>query len=146
MRQLTSVDAQCLAMETPRTYGHEAGDVRQRVSMMLVPISTGVADPHERLARAHEVLRAAKERFSARAALPRGRAAGGAQPRVGDHGRPRLDITCMSYLDGVHVGIVADADPARRGVAADGRAVPRAGRAPRRSRRSRSRPAHRSGL
>jgi diacylglycerol O-acyltransferase len=43
----------------------ESGAFGNRISSMNVPIPTNVADPHERLRRAHEVLRAAKERHRA---------------------------------------------------------------------------------
>jgi diacylglycerol O-acyltransferase len=41
------------------------GTFGNRVSAMFVPIPTDVADPHERLMRAHEILKAAKDRHRA---------------------------------------------------------------------------------
>src|SRR3954463_4854692 len=43
----------------------EAGTYGNRISTMIVPIPTNVADPRERLLRAHEYLRGAKDRHSA---------------------------------------------------------------------------------
>jgi len=43
----------------------EAGTFGNKVSVMIVPLPTNVADPVERLARAHEVLLAAKDRHDA---------------------------------------------------------------------------------
>ena len=36
-----------------------------RVSTMIVPIPTDIADPRKRLERAHEILKVAKERYKA---------------------------------------------------------------------------------
>jgi len=44
---------------------HEMGTFGNRVSMMIVPIPTNVADPRKRLMQAHEYLRGAKERHRA---------------------------------------------------------------------------------
>jgi diacylglycerol O-acyltransferase / wax synthase len=44
---------------------HEFGSFGNRVSMMIVPIPTNVADPRERLLAAHEYLKGAKERHRA---------------------------------------------------------------------------------
>ncbi|HEX6461352.1 MAG TPA: wax ester/triacylglycerol synthase family O-acyltransferase [Thermoleophilaceae bacterium] len=44
---------------------HEFGSFGNRVSMMIVPIPTNVADPRARLLQAHEYLRGAKERHQA---------------------------------------------------------------------------------
>jgi WS/DGAT/MGAT family acyltransferase len=136
----------------------QRGTFGNRISMMFVPIPTDAADPRERLDRAHEVLRAAKERFSAvpadllqdvtrfvpPAVLAR---ASRLTAQLGGIQRLRplnlvisnvpgsrvplylagarmeahfpvsvitdgvgLNITCMSYRDGVDVGIVADAE------------------------------------
>ena len=136
----------------------ERGTFGNRISMMFVPIPTDVPDPRQRLERAHEVLRAAKERFSAvpadllqdvtrfvpPAVLAR---ASRLTAQLGGIQRLRplnlvisnvpgarlplylagarmeahypvsvitdgvgLNITCMSYLDNVDVGIVADAE------------------------------------
>ena len=136
----------------------QRGTFGNRISMMFVPIPTDAADPRERLDRAHEVLRAAKERFSAvpadllqdvtrfvpPAVLAR---ASRLTAQLGGVQRLRplnlvisnvpgsraplylagarmeahypvsvitdgvgLNITCMSYRDGVNVGIVADAE------------------------------------
>ena len=43
----------------------EAGTYGNRISTMIVPIPTNVADPRERLMRAHEYLLGAKDRHSA---------------------------------------------------------------------------------
>jgi diacylglycerol O-acyltransferase len=43
----------------------ELGTFGNRISMMIVPIPTDVADPRERLRRAHELLRSAKEHHAA---------------------------------------------------------------------------------
>lgn len=44
---------------------HEYGAFGNRVSMMIVPVPTDVADPRERLLAAHEYLKGAKERHRA---------------------------------------------------------------------------------
>src|SRR3954453_22869746 len=43
----------------------QMGTFGNRVSAMFVPIPTDVADPHERLMRAHEILKGAKDRHRA---------------------------------------------------------------------------------
>jgi diacylglycerol O-acyltransferase len=43
----------------------QRGEFGNRVSTMVVPIPTDVADPRDRLGRAHEVLKVAKERYQA---------------------------------------------------------------------------------
>jgi diacylglycerol O-acyltransferase len=143
-----------LSVRTPA----QRGTFGNRISMMFVPIPTDVAGPLDRLERAHELLRATKERFSAVPAdilqdvtrfvppavvarasrltaqvgaiqrlrplnLVISNVPGGRVPLYLAGARMEahypvsvitdgvgLNITCMSYLDGVDVGIVADAD------------------------------------
>lgn len=136
----------------------ERGTFGNRISAMIVPIPTNVADPRRRLQRTHELLRAAKGTFAALPAslltdatafIPPAVAAGAARLTVellGRTGRPPvnlvisnvpgprnplflagarleslvpvsvvidgvgLNITVMSYRDGMDVGVVTDRD------------------------------------
>jgi WS/DGAT/MGAT family acyltransferase len=135
----------------------ERGAFGNRISAMIVPIPTNVADPRRRLQRTHELLRAAKGTFAALPAslltdatafIPPAVAARAARMTVELLGRTRppvnlvisnvpgprnplflagarleslvpvsvvidgvgLNMTVMSYRDGMDVGVVTDRD------------------------------------
>jgi hypothetical protein len=135
----------------------ERGEFGNRISAMIVPIPTNVADPRRRLRRTHELLRAAKGTFAALPAslltdatafIPPAVAARAARTTIELLGRTRppvnlvisnvpgprnplflagarleslipvsvvidgvgLNITVMSYRDGMDIGVVTDRD------------------------------------
>jgi diacylglycerol O-acyltransferase / wax synthase len=82
----------------------EMGTFGNRISMMIVPIPTDVADPRERLRRAHELLRSAKEHHAALPAdlltdassfIPPAVAALAARTTVGILGRTRPPLNLV---------------------------------------------------
>jgi diacylglycerol O-acyltransferase / wax synthase len=82
----------------------EKGTFGNRISMMIVPIPTDVADPHERLRRAHELLLSAKEHHAALPAdlltdatafIPPAVAALAARTTVGILGRTRPPLNLV---------------------------------------------------
>jgi diacylglycerol O-acyltransferase / wax synthase len=82
----------------------EMGTFGNRISMMIVPIPTDVADPRERLERAHELLRSAKEHHAALPAnlltdasafIPPAVAALAARATVGILGRTRPPLNLV---------------------------------------------------